>query len=126
MTNKPLTSLGLAIVLLSVATPALLGGEARYGDKVKFSKGTRIVFPDFVLEYIGQHRESSEKYPRGFLFYDFFASTNGGGKRVSWSGGTGDIGPVGFALNDKRFSLELKRSDKLGPLKDDELVAWKD
>jgi hypothetical protein len=99
--------------------------DGRYGEKMKFAKNVRIAFPDFVLEYTGQRRESSANYPRGFLFYDFAAKSEGGDVKVSWSSGTGDIGPVEFAINQKRFSLELKRSDKLGPLKEDELVVWK-
>lgn len=99
--------------------------DGRYGEKVKFTKGTKIVFPDFVLEYLGQRRESSQKYPRGFLFCDFAATVEGGSVKFSWSDGTGDIGPVAFEIIQKRFSLELKRSDKLGPLKDDQLVVWK-
>jgi hypothetical protein len=99
--------------------------DGRYGEKMKFAKHVKIEFPDFILEYVGQRRESSEKYPRGFLFYDFKATFEGGSVPVSSSSGTGDIGPVEFAINQKRFSLELKRSDKLGPLKEDELVVWK-
>jgi hypothetical protein len=112
---------------ISVALQACSAGDssAAYGEKVKFTKGEKITFPDFVLEYSGQHRQSSEKYPRGFLFYDFVASAEGGPVKFSWSSGTGDIGPVGFEVKQKRFSLELKRSDKLGPLKDDQLVVWK-
>jgi hypothetical protein len=41
---------------------------------------------------------------------------------VSWSSGTGDIGPALFRVGSKQFALELSRSDKLGPLKANELV----
>lgn len=98
---------------------------AAYGRKVKFAKGDKIAFPDFVLEYVGQHRQNSPKYPRGFLFYDFAAKFGGAAAYFSWTSGTGDIGPAEFGVNQTRFALELKRSDKLGPLRDDELVVWK-
>jgi hypothetical protein len=42
---------------------------------------------------------------------------------ISWSSGTGDIGPTIFHVGNEQFWLELKRSDKLGKLKDDELVV---
>jgi hypothetical protein len=43
---------------------------------------------------------------------------------VSWSSGTGDIGPVQFEIDGKRFLLELRQSDKLGKLQGNELVIW--
>ena len=46
-------------------------------------------------------------------------------KIVSWSSGTGDIGPVEFEIGDKRFLLELRHSDELGKLNENELVIWK-
>ncbi len=68
--------------------------DGRYGEKLKFAKNVKIAFPDFTLEYTGQRRETSEKYPRGFLFYDFKATFEGGSVPFSWSSGTGDIGPA--------------------------------
>lgn len=114
-----------ASVFVTIVAQARAETEGRYGEKLKFVKDAKIMFPDFALEYSGQHRTSSAKYPRGFLFYDFLATVEGGTAKFSWSSGTGDIGPVGFEINHKRFSLELKHSDKLGPLKDDQLVVWK-
>lgn len=99
--------------------------DGRYGEKMKFAKNIKIAFPDFVLEYVGQHLQSSEKYPRGFLIYDFKATCDGASVPFSWTSGTGDIGPAVFKVKESSFSLELKRSDKLGPLKEDELVVWK-
>ena len=117
----------IIFVTAFAAMAAQAGAEtgAAYGTKVKFAKGHKIAFPDASLEYVGQHRTSSEKYPRGFLFYDFKATIDGRPVAFSWSSGTGDIGPARFGAGAHRFSLELKRSDKLGPLKDDELVVWK-
>jgi hypothetical protein len=122
---------GLALIIFLLGAPLLTEVHAdrtfdgRYGEKMKFAKRIRIAFPDFVLEYTGQRRETSEKYPRGFLFYDFKATLEGVSVPFSWSSGTGDIGPASFKVKESSFSLELKHSDKLGPLKEDELVVWK-
>jgi len=43
---------------------------------------------------------------------------------VSWTSGTGLIGPMDFEIGGKHYQLELRHSDKLGKLNDDELVIW--
>jgi hypothetical protein len=45
-------------------------------------------------------------------------------KVVSWSSGTGDIAPVEFEIGGKHYQLELRHSEKLGKLQDNELVIW--
>jgi hypothetical protein len=99
--------------------------QASYGVRVKYRSGQKIKYSDFTIEYVGEHRKSTPAYPRGFLYYDFKVRTANIEKVVSWSSGTGDIGPVGFEIGGKRFLLELRRSDKLGKLKENELVIWK-
>jgi hypothetical protein len=89
---------------------------------VKYRVGQKIEFPDFTVEYVGERRQSLPVYPRGFLYYDFKVRTGNIEKVVSWSSGTGDIGPVEFEIGSKQFLLELRRSDKLGKLNNDELV----
>ena len=96
--------------------------KASYGTRVKYQAGQKIEFPDFTVEYVGESRKSLPVYPRGFLYYDFKVRTANIEKVVSWSSGTGDIGPVEFEIGSKRFLLELRRSDKLGKLQDNELV----
>ena len=99
--------------------------DGRYGEKVKFTKGTKIVFPDFVLEYVGQRRESSQKYPQGFLFYDFAATAEGATRKILMEQRNPEIlGPPHSRSIRSASRSELKRSDKLGPLKDDQLVVW--
>jgi hypothetical protein len=115
--------------LLAVAGPVSCGygasGEkASYGTRVKYGAGKKIEFPDFTVEYVGERRQSSPAYPRGFLYYDFKVSTGKTEKTVSWTAGTGDIGPVEFDIGGKHYQLELRRSDKLGKLNDNELVIW--
>jgi hypothetical protein len=98
--------------------------KAAYGTRVKCRPGEKIEFPDFTIDYVGERRQSTPAYPRGFLYYDFKVRTANIEKVVSWSSGTGDIGPVAFEIGGKRFLLELRRSDKLGKLQDNELVIW--
>jgi hypothetical protein len=43
---------------------------------------------------------------------------------VSWTTGTGLIGPMDFEIGSKHYQLELRHSDKLGKLQDNELVIW--
>jgi hypothetical protein len=115
-------TIGLALgVFLAACAPQAAAAE--YGARVGFTKGGAVKFPDFVLTYIGERRVASDRYPRGFLFHDFTVAAPPGSQTVSWSSGTGDIGPKLFRVGPKQFALELSRSDKLGPLKANELVV---
>ena len=98
--------------------------KASYGTRVEYRAGQKIEFPDFTVEYIGERRQSAAACPRGFLYYDFKVRAANIEKVVSWSSGTGDVGPVEFEISSKRFLLELRGSDKLGKLGDNELVIW--
>ena len=98
--------------------------KASYGTRVKYWAGEKIEFRDFMIEYVGERRQSVSAYPRGFLYYDFKVRTANIEKVVSWSSGTGDIGPVEFEIGGKHYQLELRHSDKLGKLNDNELVIW--
>ncbi len=98
---------------------------ADYGQKTTYKKDTPLIFPDCQLTYLGQHRVSSKAYPRGFLLYDFKATTQGATKDISWSSGTGEIAPLFFKVAGKKFVLELSHSDAFpGFLKPNELVLW--
>jgi hypothetical protein len=105
-----------------MAAMAPASGAAEYGTKVALQKDRPVAFPDFVLTYLGERRVASERFPRGFVFRDFRVAGAVGTQTVSWSAGTGDIGPALFRAGPKSFALELQRSDKLGPLKSDEIV----
>jgi hypothetical protein len=98
--------------------------KASYGARVKYRAGEKIEFPDFAVEYIGIRRQDTPGYPRGFLYYDFKVRNSNIEKVVSWSSGTGDIGPVEFEIGGKRYQLGLRHSEKLGKLKDNEFVIW--
>jgi hypothetical protein len=115
--------------LLAFADPISCGHaapeqKASYGTRVKYRTGKKIEFPDFTIEYVGERRKSVSVYPRGFLYYDFEVRNANIEKAVSWSSGTGDIGPVQFEIAGKHYQLELRHSDKFGKLKDNELVIW--
>lgn len=113
----------LGLVFTVLATACAPGSNAAdYGAKVAFQKDTPITFPDFSLTYVGERHVASDRYPRGFNFQDFKIVATQGAQTVSWSSGTGDIGPSPFQVGSKHFALELARADKLGPLKSNELV----
>lgn len=118
----------LVFLLLGCLALSACGGDSdgAYGTEVKFREGRKIRFPDFVLEYTGQSRETSERYPRGFLFYDFTAKSARDSVTVRWTSGTGLIAPKTFSFDGTQYSLELKHSDKLGKLEEDELVVWRE
>lgn len=120
--GRPLLMLSCAFILTACA---FAGDTAGYGAKVKFAQGRTLHFADFDLTCTGTRHESSAKFPRGFTFEDFKLSHAGESKTISWSAGTGDIGPVEFSFAGQKFTLELRMSDKLGRLGGDELVVWK-
>ena len=98
--------------------------HSSYGTPVKYRAGEKIQFPDFTVEYLGQHRKRLPNYPRGFLYYDFKLGKGKSQKVISWTTGTGIIDPTDFEFEGKRYHLELRRSQKLGQLKDNEFVIW--
>jgi len=98
--------------------------KASYGTRVKCQAGQKIEFPDFTVEYVGERRKSLPVYPRGFLYYDFKVSKGKAEKMVSGTTGTSVIDPTDFDIGGKHYQLELRHSDKLGKLNDNELVIW--
>jgi hypothetical protein len=66
---------------------------------------------------------SSDLFPNGFLYHDFSVVTTSDTSTISWSAGTGDIGPTPFTVGSERYFLELERSDTLGALPDNSLVV---
>jgi len=115
--------------LLAFAGPVSCGHaaseqKASYGTRVKYRVGKKIEFPDFTIEYVGERRKSIPVYPRGFLYYDFKVSKGKTEKMVSWTTGTGVIDPTDFEIGGKHYQLELRHSDKLGKLQENELVIW--
>ena len=97
-----------------------------YGSKVRFGLDRTLRFPDFEMTYMGKRHVTPPQYPRGWWIHDFKVRGKGGEQTVSWSAGTGDIGPTRFKVNGADFQVELSRSDKLGSLREDELVVSSD
>ncbi len=123
----PFRGLWLILLVVSITTiqscQAQTSRTAAYATRVSFKKGDILHFSDFDLTYTGERHEASKTYPRGFDFHDFTATHGTESVKVSWSSGTGEIGPALFTVSGKRFQLELRHSDRLGKLKDDELVV---
>ena len=112
------------LAFVGVASCGHAEQNASYGTRVKYRASQKIEFPDFTIEYIGERRKTLPVYPRGFLYYDFKITRGKTDKVVSWTTGTGIIAPTDFEFDGKPYHLELRRSEKLGKLKDNELVIW--
>jgi hypothetical protein len=98
----------------------------RYGVKIQYSQGEPLNFQDVTLEFIGiTESPPSDLYPRSMYSYDFNVYSGSQALMISWSSGTGDIGPTIFELDGHRYALELAMSDKLGTLETNELVLWR-
>lgn len=115
----------IAIALLFVGSCAKSMRTPAFGDKVRFKKDVPLNFGELKIDFKGERRVSSETFPQGFLHYDFRVTSGDEHVFVSWSSGTGDIGPVSFEVNGQKYALEMRMSDKLGRLADDEIVVWK-
>ncbi|MCE7989207.1 MAG: hypothetical protein DYG89_49265 [Caldilinea sp. CFX5] len=97
-----------------------------YGEKVFYFRAQPIAFPDFALTYRGERHVASDKYPRGFAYLDFQVVHDDESQIVSWSSGTGEIGPSFFTVAGQQYKLELAASDELGQLAEGELVIWRE
>lgn len=106
----------IAITIFTLFGCSMKSGDVNYNSVVSFSKGEKIKFPDFVLEYQGERNEKKE-FPNGnslnFKFHDFSLTNGSQQKTISWSSGTGDIGPVQFEFESKSYAIEMSYSEKL-------------
>ena len=117
----------LLLINLSGCQNASSQSPPAYGTKVTFGAGRPLMFPDVTLEFVGQRWvDTSPNYPRGFTYYDFKVRQGDQEQTISWSAGTGDIGPTSFEVGGQDYLLELAMSDKLGSLAENELVLWKE
>jgi hypothetical protein len=94
-----------------------------YGSKVRFGVDRTLRFPDFQVTFMGKRHVTPPQYPRGWWIYNFKVRERGGEQTLSWSAGTGDIGPTRFTVDGAEFQLELSRSDRLGSLQENEMVV---
>ncbi|HMQ80493.1 MAG TPA: hypothetical protein PKE39_16825 [Ignavibacteria bacterium] len=100
-----------------------------YDTVIKFSKDEQLIFPDFVLTYTGDRTETKH-LPNGtnikMKFREFDITSSSSKKQISWSSGMGDIAPMGFEIDGKKFELEMSYSEKLkSQLSENELVIVK-
>jgi hypothetical protein len=100
--------------------------EYQYGEKIKFLDKKQIRLPDFTITFQGERRVKSPVYSPGFLFYDFDLQKGKTHKVISWTSGTGDISPVAFEFEGKKFIFEMGISDLIKPLNHGELIVWKE
>lgn len=100
-----------------------------YGKRVHYEKGKTLHFADLDLVYVGPRHEASDVFPNGFDYQDFDVTQGEHTIQVSWTSGTGDLGPTFFKRNGHEYALELKISQWQEPLNwfgPDELILWKD
>lgn len=96
-----------------------------YGQPVNYQKDTSIEFPDFKLIYQGERKQDAPVFGPGyFLYHDFEIFDQNSNKVISWSSGTGDIGPSPFEFKGKQYLLEMEISDILGKLNGNRIVIW--
>lgn len=117
----------LILVCVCLSSCVVSSNEHQYGEIAKFSMIEETLYPDFAVRYVGRRREASERYPRGFTYYDFEVASEDERLTVSWTPGTGAIAPLPFSFGGEEFFLvlkvnELKREDYL--LGEDEMIIW--
>ncbi|MDC6385318.1 hypothetical protein PP180_08055 [Muricauda sp. SK9] len=102
------------------------GKMNNYNSKVKFKLKQEILFPDFSIQYMGKETVQGPNQAKWKMtIYHFQVLNDDINKKISWSSGSGDIGPLLFEFNNKNFALELKYSEILesdNNLKENELV----
>jgi hypothetical protein len=102
-----------------------------YGKRVKYELDTVIQYPNFSIRFIGTRHVVPDVYPRGWLVYDFDVISKEEEKlQVSWSAGTGAIGPTYFSVDDREYVLELaatipESDSKSGLLDENEIIIWR-
>ena len=121
----------LLLVLVSVLSLAtgcaafFVPAQADYGAEIPFAPGRAVQYPDFALEYVGQHRVIPEQYPRGFLYYDFRVNRDDLVQDVAWTDGTGEIGPVDFTFDGVAYTLEVTDRSGMEPFTAGQVVVRK-
>ncbi|MBX3014062.1 MAG: hypothetical protein KF832_21255 [Caldilineaceae bacterium] len=135
MSKRHLLLLSLSLFILisyliplppAIAQPDPAANAATYGKKMVYTPGQTLQFPDFDLTYLGVRHEQSALFPHGFAFHDFQVERTSQRFTITWSSGTGDIGPTFFAINGRTYRLELVYSAQLAWLANNELVIWQE
>lgn len=122
--------LWILLITFCLTACGLSGGNnvQNYGEKVNYSNGKEIKYPDFTVKFSGTHEkgfplpDSATK----MVFYDFQVTKGDKKQTVSWSSGTGDIAPSFFYVDGVDYVLEMKQSDVIKEsLGEGNIVIWK-
>ena len=92
---------------------------------MRFVKGQPLLFAGFALRFDGETHVKVKEYPPGFRHENFTVTANGKSQKIAWSMGTGELAPTGFSVAGQEYLLELRSSDILGQMKEDELIIWR-
>lgn len=97
-----------------------------YGTKIDFSDRYLKKLPDLNIRFLGKREMATSDFRPGFTYYDFEVSKNGKTRTISWSSGTGDIGPEYFEIEGETFVLELAWSQAFkNKIEKGKMVIWK-
>jgi hypothetical protein len=98
-----------------------------YGEKVSYTDGKEIKYPDFIVKFGGTREKGYPKPDSStkLVFYDFQVTKGDKKQTVSWSSGTGDIAPAFFYVEGVDYVFEMQQSDVLGSLGEGNIVIWK-
>lgn len=104
-------------------------GKGEYGKPVTFSKDKPVSFSDFDIVYTGETSKKST-FPNGnsftFHYLNFTVSKGSSSKEVQWTSGTGEIYPVPFEFEMKKYTIELRYTEATKTrLDEDEMVITK-
>lgn len=115
----------LLLLFSALLGPDILhaGDKAPYSAKVPYREKEPLTFADFSLVYTGQSKANPPKGLHAWTIHHFTVTSKEGEQKITWSAGTGDIGPTVFQVGAQKFLLELSRSDTLGKLGEGELVV---
>ena len=125
----------LLLVLLSliVSFPADSQGITpvklhEFGRWHPYYENRIMPFPGFTLIFKGM--EPGDLYPGSTTRrlggrFKFFASSGSSSANITWSSGTGDIGPSGFRLDGKDYILEMVTSETAsGFVDENKVMVW--
>ena len=93
--------------------------------KTYYAKNKTINLPYFTVEYLGERKENYGMKQNVFLYHDFKIKKAKEEKIISWSSGTGDIGPEYFEFEEKPYTIELQYANTFKKLQNNEIVICK-
>jgi hypothetical protein len=108
--------LAVACISMGACTLAVGSTDGQYGEALQYMSGRTINLPDFSIEYIGEHRVYPPQYQRGFLYHDFQVKSGSVAQTVSWTDGTGELGPIDFEFSGTPYTLELTERQTIGSI----------